>query len=203
MILLGFMLLGLSACKIEFNHEIWLNKDNSGHAKVDFILNMPQYLEADAEDPMAKDNALADLADKLRDIPGIKITDMKMATNHDEEELNYHYSMEFTFDSLKALQMALFNDPDKGITIQKVKGKKQIVIDTRQLYLQDEGEMDEYSEYLDMFNMNLSVKLNLPKKPRNMSDDPEYTVSKKSIKWDMVLDSDYYAKDTNLLVVEY
>jgi hypothetical protein len=63
--------------------------------------------------------------------------------------------------------------------------------------------MDEYEEYLSFFDVNMSFKLNLPAKAKEVS--PAYSDFKKqkNLKWTWVLDEDWYGQTERLITVKY
>ncbi|MDY0150736.1 MAG: hypothetical protein RBS43_00510 [Candidatus Cloacimonas sp.] len=199
----AFILMALGACRVDLDHEIWLNTDDSGRAKLVFKINFPRVSEEDAMDLGEEDNALENMAEKVRNVPGAKVIALEKSTNHTDEDYNFTYSLELSFDTPQDLQKALCIYPDHGISLEKTKGSKTLVIDTRMLEMQDKAGMDEFSEYIDMFNVYLSVKLNLPDKPSEIGKEPDYTADKKMVRWEIEADSDYYSQEANLLTVKY
>lgn len=203
LILAGILFLALGACRVDLDHEIWLNKDDSGRAKIVFKINFPRVTDEETMDLGEEDNALENMAEKVRNVPGAKVIAVEKSTNHSDEEYNFIYSLEFSFDTPQDLQKALCMYPDQGLSLVNTKGTKTLVIDTRTLEMQDKGGMDEFSEYIEMFDIYLSVKLNLPDTPSDIGKEPSYTTDKKMVRWDFEADSDYYDKEQNLLTVKY
>lgn len=194
------ILLALGACKVEVDHEIWLNEDDSGKARLEMTINFPRMYDEEGSSNLDKDNALSEVADKVRNTPGTELTDLSIRTDHTDEDYNFIYNLEFSFANPKSMQAILFLDPEKGFSLEKVKGGKLFLLDTRQLAMQEEGDA---LEYLEMMDIDLGVKLHLPSKPKDIGKVPEFTEDENSLAWDMVLNTDYYGQETNILSVRY
>jgi len=192
--LLGAVLLiGLSACKMDMEQEIWLKKNESGNAKITIHLNIPISLqEEDMGDlDLNKNNALSDLAEKAKTIKGVSVTRLDTETNHTDEDMNYIYTMEFTFKDITGLRETLCLCPDQGITLQKVKGGKALRLDSRQFAITQEGD-EESMEYLSFIGMELKTIVHLPKKPKSIDETGTLDKKAKTATWNETIDKDWY-----------
>ena len=200
LMIIGLIFFGLAGCKIEIEHELWLNADDSGKAKVELRVNLPLISETEATTSLNSENVLEALAQKVRNNPGTTLTELKTSSNHTAEDFTYIYTLDFSFANLQSLREVLFISPDKGLSVEKIKKKKQLTIDMRQLAMQDEGQS---AEYLTMMDIALILKLHLPQKPKVISKEPSPTLKDKSVSWEFMLNDDYLADAEKLLKVQY
>lgn len=198
---IGLLLLALGACRIDIDHEIWISADESGKARINTSIVFPVVDDQmDIEETIGKDNALDELAARVRATDGAKLIKLDQETSSKNDEVTVLYFMEFTFDNLQTLQKIICLEPDKGIYYSKNGKERTLSIDPRQFSLQNS---EEYQEYFSFFDINMSLKLNLPDKVKEVS--PEYPdfKKKKSLEWKFMLDEDWYAAEEHLITLKY
>ncbi|HPM05256.1 MAG TPA: hypothetical protein PL160_06010, partial [Candidatus Cloacimonas sp.] len=142
--MIALLFLGLSACKMDLEQEVWLKKDNSGKAKVFVHLNIPMGYDAASMDEMDlnSNSALKAMMEKAKEIKGVEITRFDTETQHSEEEMNFLYTYEFNFQDLQGLQAALCISDEKGISLQKEKKGKALSLDARQFMVVEEADQE-------------------------------------------------------------
>ncbi len=199
------LLLGLSACRLDMEQEIWLNEDNSGKALISTTVVIPKLddmegMEEGMEEGMGSESPLDEMAVLVADTPGATLIDSNRYDNSTDEEINLKYFLEFSFDKPETLAKIILTDPEKGIQLN-VKGKdKTLVIDPRAFSLQ---ETEEYSEYLDFLDMNMSLKLHLPKKVKELTPVDDLQAKGKDLSWSFKLDSEWYAENEHPISIKY
>ncbi|PKN73793.1 MAG: hypothetical protein CVU50_01000 [Candidatus Cloacimonetes bacterium HGW-Cloacimonetes-3] len=198
---LGLILLALGACRVDIDHEIWISADESGRARISTSIVLPVVDDQmDIEESLGKDNALDELAARVRATEGAELTKLDKESSSINDEVTILYYMEFTFNNLQTLQKIICLEPDKGISHVKKGKERTLSIDPHQFSLQS---ADEYQEYLSFFDMNMSLKLHLPYKTKEVI--PEYSGSKKqkSLEWEFILDEDWYADEQHVITIKY
>ncbi len=190
-------LLALTACKIDMEQEIWLNKNNSGRAAVKVALNIAMGYDANSMDSLdlGQNNAMAGLAERANNTEGVVVTRFDSATDHSDEEMNYIYYLDFTFKDLKGLRSVLCVDPNRGMAIKKTWKGKLLTMDARQFNLQMEGS-EEDMEYFSFLDMNLTTTVNLPKKAKRIDKSGYGTKLDKQVIWKTTIDEDWFAEDS-------
>lgn len=200
----ALILLGLGACKMDMDQEIWLNKDESGRAKVAVKLNIPMAYDEETmgEMDLTGNSALKELAERAKETEGIDITRYDTEADNTAEEMNYIYTMEFTFKDLKGLSNVMCTDPTKGITLQKTKKGKQLSMDPRNFLVQVEGS-EEDMEYISLIGMSLNTIIHLPKKPKSVDTSGTMNKKTKTATWNYILDEAWYAETDKIMTVVF
>lgn len=200
--LIAILLLGLSACKMDMEQEIWLSKNQSGKARVFVRLNIPMAYDEESmgEMDLNQNSAMKAMAEKAKTVKGIDITKLDTETRHSDEEMNYLYTFEFTFKDLQGLREVLCLNPDRGITLNKTKQGKALNLDSRQFVLTEEGE-EESLEYLSFVDVSLKTIVHLPKKPKAIDASGTMDKKAKTATWKEIIDKDWYANSENSMQV--
>lgn len=203
-VLITLLLLGLSACKMEMEQEIWLKKNDSGKARVFVRLNIPMAYDEESMGDMDlnKNSALSGMAEKAKSVKGVKIIKLDTETNNTEEEMNYLYTFEFSFQDIAGLQEVLCLNPDLGIRLEKTKKGKTLHLDSRQFMLTEKGDA-ESMEYLSFIDMNLKTIVHLPKKPKAIDETGIIDKKTKTATWNEVIDSDWYSYSEKPMQVSF
>lgn len=192
--LIAILLLGLSACKMDMEQEIWLSKNQSGKARVFVRLNIPMAYDEESmgEMDLNQNSALKAMADKAENVKGVSITKLDTETQHSEEEMNYLYTFEFTFNDLQGLREVICKSPDKGLNLEKTKKGKTLFMDSRQFVVADEGDAESI-EYLSLIEMSLKTIVHLPKKPKAIDESGSFDKKTKTATWTEVINQDWYS----------
>ena len=192
-LLSAFILLGFSACKMDMEQEIWLNRNGSGKAKVLIQVSVPvAYDEESMEDMgLSTNSALSAMADRARTVKGINVTRLDTETNHTGDETGYLYTFEFLFKDLKGLRQVLCLDANKGIVQKRVWFKKVLKLDSRQFLITEEGDED-MMPYLGFIDMTLKTVVHLPKKPKAIDESGIMNKDAKTAVWTEDIDQDWY-----------
>lgn len=195
------LLLGLGACRLDMEQEIWMNEDNSGKALITTTVVIPKMEDMDLmEEGMSTESPLDEMAVLVANTEGAELIDSNRFDNSTDEEINLKYYLEFSFDKPETLAKIILTDPEVGLQLS-VKGKdRTLVLDPRAFSLQ---ETEEYSEYLDFLDMNMNLKLHLPKKYKELSPADDTQEKGKDLSWSYKLDSDWYAEDERPISIKY
>ncbi|MDD2229387.1 MAG: hypothetical protein PHY48_08250 [Candidatus Cloacimonetes bacterium] len=199
--ILGLLLLGLGACRIDLNHEIWLNNDNSGRARIETSITIPNMDDEESmKASLGTENGLDSLATIVRETVGAELIKIDQESSFNDEEMNILYYLEFSFDNIQTLQKILCIEPDKGISIEKTGKTKTLRIDPRQFAMQESGD---YQEYFGMISMNMSLKINLPEKAKEVNPAYPNFKKQKKLSWAFPLDEDWYNEEEHVISVKY
>ncbi len=200
--LIALLLMGLSACKMDLEQEIWLKKNNSGKAKVFVHLNIPMGYDAASMDEMDmnSNSALKAMMEKAKGIKGVEITRFDTETQHSEEEMNFLYTYEFNFADLKGLQAALCLTDEKGISMQKGKKGKVLSLDALQFMIVEEADQETLA-YLEYVDTNLKTTIHLPKKPKFASAEGVIDKKNKTVSWTAKITQDWYSQAEQIMQV--
>jgi len=202
--MIALLFLGLSACKMDLEQEVWLKKDNSGKAKVFVHLNIPMGYDAASMDEMDlnSNSALKAMMEKAKEIKGVEITRFDTETQHSEEEMNFLYTYEFNFQDLQGLQAALCISDEKGISLQKEKKGKALSLDARQFMVVEEADQETLA-YLEYVDTTLKTIIHLPKKPKLASSDGVIDKKNKTVRWTTKITQDWYSPSEQVMKVVF
>ncbi len=202
--MIALLFLGLSACKMDLEQEVWLKKDNSGKAKVFVHLNIPMGYDAASMDEMDlnSNSALKAMMEKAKEIKGVEITRFDTETQHSEEEMNFLYTYEFNFQDLQGLQAALCISDEKGISLQKEKKGKALSLDARQFMVVEEADQETLA-YLEYVDTTLKTIIHLPKKPKLASSDGVIDKKNKTVSWTTKITQDWYSPSEQVMKVVF
>lgn len=200
MLLLMLILLGLGACKLQLDQEIWLNADNSGRARLEAEGIIPRMAEGEDETNGPSDeNALQDYADRIAENSGAVMELYEMSTDHNPDELRYIYQLEFSFDNLQTLRNVICIDSTRGFNVDQATSYKLADIDPHNLLMQQESDIQEYFSLMDI---NMKLVLHLPNEPKKIDSKAPALVTGKEIIWNFTLDQDWYSKPLeNILIM--
>ncbi|GAB1468806.1 hypothetical protein MASR2M64_15600 [Candidatus Cloacimonadota bacterium] len=195
------LLIGLGACRIDVSHEIWLNKDDSGKARIEMSMILPAMDELGSIDELlAKDNPFDSLATIVRNTEGAELISIDSKASETADEVTFNYFMEFTFNNPQTLQKIICTDPDRGVKFSKQGKKKSLALDLRQLSLQASiGSQD----YIDLLSMNMVFKLNLPSAAKEINPMENNKKKQKNLLWQYPMDQDWFDLDAYEISVKY
>lgn len=197
------ILLGLSACKIDMEQEIWLKKDESG--KVSLKIDMQIPVGIDNVTPELKQlysvNAFYPLAEIAEKTPGIVITELSQRENHSDKDTHFTYWMNFTFENMEGLNKVLSAKGKNAISLVK-EGKNRILsIETDDLALLESEDID-YS-WFELLEINFHNKIHLPAKIKKIDDGGYGKCTSKTATWNIAFDDDWLSSKSHLLYVIY
>ena len=195
------MLVGLSACKVDLDQEVWLNADNSGKALLKAAVSIPRFSEDDEENAkLSSENALQDFADRVKDNAGATLNRFETNTDHSSDDYKYIYELEFAFKDLQTLRNIICEDSSQGFNVENAKGGKVLALDIHNLLLQQESDIQDY---LNMMDMDMTISLHLPQEPTKIVSDIPHVATKQDVVWTVTLDDKWYRQNLKPILVSF
>lgn len=188
-----------TACKMDIKHEIWLKKNGSGKARMDFFINYP--ISAGNEGmQFSISEAFGGMVEELKTSKGYKLLSYKTIVDSTESEINYREVIEFQFTDLDKLNQVLRAEDMDAIRLSKEKKKSLLTLYPPGFKLLS---YERQQENLSLFDIAAEIKLHLPAKPKSVKGDEPSGQKGKLLTWSWLLDENWYSDFYEDIVIEY
>ncbi|HNQ43527.1 MAG TPA: hypothetical protein PKI59_03825, partial [Candidatus Cloacimonadota bacterium] len=189
----------VAACKMDIKHEIWLNNNGSGKAKLNFFVNFPIFAGGEAMQYQLS-SAFGDIAEEMRSSKGYNLLKHQTIIDTTESEINYNEVLEFKFADLDKLNHILKVADSDPIRLNKQKKITILSLNPPEFKLLNQ---EKQKENLTLFDIEAELKLHLPAKPKSIQGYEPSEQKGKLITWKWLLDEYWYVDMEENIVIEY
>lgn len=197
------LMLGMLACRFDFENEVWFNPDLSGKASITVTARDLVFSDQEEADAQLETNVLQKYEDLIKSTPGAKLISNETTDLGFDGTSSYQYQVIFSFDSPATLNKIIARTDAMAVNNSNSGKATTITFYPPAMSMLDKAELE--SQIGDLSDVEISYYLDVhaPAILTGSSDFDFEPNDDKHRKWMIIVDEEWFANPTGEYYIEY